>query len=126
MKQAVKHTLLITLGWCFVLLAALGIFLPLLPTTPFLILAVGCFAESSPRFHKMLINHRWFGPPLREWEQNKTVHPRTKRRAMLVIVLSFVISISLLMGNLMLQSGLVALCLILLWLVARLEEPEQL
>jgi len=125
MKQAVKHTLLIGFGWCFVVLAALGIFLPLLPTTPFLILAVGCFAESSPRFHAMLLNHRWFGPPLREWEQNKTVHPRIKRRAMMVIVLTFAISVSVLMGKLILQLGLAALCIILLWFVARLKEPEQ-
>ncbi|MFT0182287.1 YbaN family protein [Pseudomonas benzopyrenica] len=54
--------LLLGLGWLSVALGIIGAFLPLLPTTPFLLLAAACFMRSSERFYLWLINHRWLGP----------------------------------------------------------------
>lgn len=124
MRQQIKHWLLISFGWLCVLLAVLGALLPLLPTTPFLILALACFAESSPRFHQMLLNHRWFGPPLHQWQQSHTIRRTVKFKAMLLIVISFAISILILWGRPALQLMLVALCLLLLGCVFRLKESE--
>ncbi len=56
------------LGIGFVALAFVGIFLPALPTTPFLIVAAFLFAKSSPRMHRWLHEHRLFGPFLNDWE----------------------------------------------------------
>ena len=66
------------LGIGFVGLATLGAFLPLLPTTPFLLLAVGCFARSSPRLHRKLMEHPTFGPLIRDWNEHRTIPLRAK------------------------------------------------
>lgn len=124
MRTKAKHYLLICLGWLFVILGAIGAVLPLLPTTPFLILALACFAESSPRFHKMLLNNKWFGPPLAQWENNHTVRKKVKFKAMGLIIATFGISILILTGRIGLQLMLVSFCLILLWFVWRLKESE--
>jgi hypothetical protein len=59
-------------------LALLGILVPLLPTTPFLLLAAGCFARSSQRFHDWLIHHRWFGVYIRNYRQYRAISARDR------------------------------------------------
>ena len=96
MQEALKRYLLLSLGWLSVILGAIGALLPVIPTTPFLILALACFSKSSPRFHRMLLNNKWVGPSLTEWEQNKTISRQIKFRAMVLVVISFTISIIIL------------------------------
>lgn len=124
MRTKIKHTLLICLGWFFVLLGAVGAVLPLLPTTPFLILALACFAESSPRFHRMLLENKWFGPPLAQWENSKTIRRKVKYKVMMLIITTFSISIFVLSDRVNLQIMLVCFCLILLTFVWRLKESN--
>jgi hypothetical protein len=126
MRQKLKQYLFISLGWLFVLLGFIGAFLPLLPTTPFLILALACFAENSPRFHRMLLQHKWFGPPLRQWEANRTIRRTVKKKVYLLIIVTFAISIAMLWGRPGLQLMLVGICLLLLWFIARLKESDSL
>lgn len=61
-RSKFKQTLLVSAGFLAVALGFLGMFLPVLPTTPFLLVAAACFSRSSDRFHHWLLNHRWFGP----------------------------------------------------------------
>ncbi|BEO55238.1 MULTISPECIES: DUF454 family protein [Serratia] len=88
-----KRGLLIILGWLAVVLATLGVVLPLLPTTPFLLLAAWCFVRSSPRFHHWLLYRSWFGSYLRHWQQHRALPPGAKWKAVLVIVLTFACSL---------------------------------
>jgi len=55
-----------------------GIFLPVLPTTPLVLLAATCFARSYRPFHEWLVGHRLFGPMLREWHEHRSIPYRTK------------------------------------------------
>lgn len=83
------------LGAVFVALGVIGLFLPVLPTTPFLLLAAACFARSSSRIYHWLMRHRTFGPLLREWNQHRAIPYRAKRMALVMIALSFTLSIVL-------------------------------
>ncbi len=82
--------LYIFLGWIFFLLGVIGIFLPLLPTTPFLLLAGFCFSKGSKKFHAWLINHKYFGPPINDWKSQGVIRIQHKCLATLMLTISAV------------------------------------
>jgi len=81
-----KRLTLILIGFISLALGALGIFVPLLPTTPFLLLSAFAFANSSERMHQWLLDHNIFGPLIDNWRQHRAI----SRRAKVVSVLSMV------------------------------------
>ena len=83
------RTLHFLLGVVAVVLAVVGLLLPILPTTPFLILAAWAFGRSSPRFESWLLNHPHLGPPLRAWRQNRSISRRAKFLAVSMMAGSF-------------------------------------
>lgn len=80
-------------GTVALLLGILGVFLPVLPTTPFILLAAACYAKASERFHRRLLAHRSFGPIIREWEEYRSMPLRTKKFAVGLMSLSIAVSI---------------------------------
>lgn len=88
-----KRGLLLTVGWLAVALGFIGIFLPILPTTPFLILAASCFAKSSSRFHGWLLSSPIFGAIIQDWEAHRYIKKKTRRWAMCVVAITFAISV---------------------------------
>ncbi len=93
-----KRYLLIAIGWLSIVLGVVGIFLPILPTTPFILLAAWCFARSSERFHQQLRNHPKLGLIVRSWEDGKGV-PRKVRNRVVILLWFSLISSSLLIGR---------------------------
>lgn len=78
------------LGALAVALGIVGAFLPLLPTTPFMILAAYCFARSSPRAHAWLLNNRWFGQQVRDYYAGKGISVRIKLISVSMVTFSWV------------------------------------
>ncbi len=81
---------LIAFGFLNVAVGTAGIFLPLLPTTVFLLIALWAFARSSPRFHNWLYHHPRLGPPVRAWHQHRAIATSAKILAVTVMTLSLV------------------------------------
>lgn len=76
--SARQRWLYLVIGGVFVALGAIGAILPVMPATPFLLIALWAFDRSSPRLHAWLWYHPWFGPGLRRWQRERTVAPWIK------------------------------------------------
>jgi len=87
LDKALRTTLVIA-GCAFVVVGVVGIFLPLLPTTPFLLLAAFCFDKGSPKFHAWILNHKVLGPPILDWKRGQVIRPRNKAMACALILVT--------------------------------------
>ena len=86
-----RRPLYLCCGFTCLLLGLIGVVLPLLPTTPFIILAAFCFSRSSVKFHRMLLNHRLFGPMIADWEAYGIIPLKVKclSSSMMLIMISY-------------------------------------
>lgn len=85
----------IALGCFCVVAATIGVALPLLPTTPFLLLAAYAFARSSPRLHRWLLAHKRFGPMIENWRRYGAIDRKTKIYSIGAMVAAFAASVLL-------------------------------
>lgn len=76
------------LGWLCLVIGVIGIAVPLLPTTPFLILTAICFSKGSENLHMWLLNHKIFGPPINEWNSKGVIRLKYKIMATTMMALS--------------------------------------
>ena len=76
-SRAVRLAFVIGGHVCMVL-ALFGIILPLMPATVFLLLAAACYARGSKKLHAWLLHHKWFGPPIRDWQQHRAMTMKSK------------------------------------------------
>lgn len=101
---------LIAIGWIAVSLGFIGVFLPVLPTTPFLLVAAWAFAHSSPRFRSWLVNHPIFGRMIRDWELHGAIPLKAKLIAVAMMATSMIVLV-MWSGLPAYVLGLVAVCL---------------
>ncbi len=83
----------LALGTLFLALGIAGAFLPVLPTTPFMLLAAACYARASTRFYNGLLNNRMFGPTILEWRRYRSIPYRVKWTAIILMAVTLSISI---------------------------------
>jgi len=82
-----------SIGWFFVGLGLVGVILPVLPTTPFMLLALWMFSKGSRRFHDWLFNHRLFGGPLQKWQAHRVIPLPAKLCSTSMMLLSFIMMV---------------------------------
>lgn len=102
------------LGWLSFVIGIVGAFLPILPTTPFLILSAFLFSKSSPRFHKWLLDLPLAGEGIKDWQNNRVIKTRAKVLCSIMIFLSLGV-IGLNQNILVAVKVLVALILLSVW-----------
>lgn len=116
-KGRLVRPLYMACGVLCVALGYVGIIVPGMPTTVFFICAVWAFKRSSPRFETWLLNHRVFGPTLRDWEESRSITRRTKIVAIAMIWL-FIGSSIFFIHKLWVRIMLVAIAAALTWYLA--------
>lgn len=85
--QRFRNLILLTLGLVFVALGMIGIIVPMMPTTPFLLLALALFSRSSPLLYAWVYRSRLFGPILQEWQQHRAIRPHVRYTALAAVLL---------------------------------------
>jgi uncharacterized membrane protein YbaN (DUF454 family) len=117
-----SRLLWLTVGFAAMFLALLGVLLPLVPTTPFVLLAAFAFMRSSQRLHDWLINHAVFGALIRDWRQHRAIGKPAKVTASLAMLAVFIVSVVLQVPGfvLLLQALVLGACM---WFVVSRPLP---
>ncbi|PRY79565.1 hypothetical protein CLV80_102210 [Yoonia maritima] len=109
-KKAIIQGLWLLVGWAALGLGAIGVVLPVLPTTPFVILAAFAFGNGSPKLQKRLHDHRTFGPMIAEWNATGAIAPKYK--AIAVVMMAAALTASILMGMRPMVIAIQSICMI--------------
>lgn len=104
-------------------LGVLGLFLPLLPTVPFLLVATWAASRSSPRLQQALLNHPHIGPPIKDWHHGGVIRRRAKVMATLTMAGSAVVMLVLVANPWVCATAIGCMAAMLVWIWCR---PEQL
>ncbi|MGB1800482.1 MAG: YbaN family protein [Gammaproteobacteria bacterium] len=99
MTEKVIKYLYFSIGFISTILGIIGLFVPLMPTTCFLIAAVWAFSKSYPQFSQKILAHPTFGPPIQNWMENKTIDRKLKCTISTSIVLGFSITFLIMMPS---------------------------
>ena len=115
-----KRILLISAGMISVAVGVIALFIPLLPTTPFLLLAAACFIRSSDRFYNWLINHKWFGPYIRNYREKGGMTRRHKIATLVTFWGGFLISAFVFIPIPLLRLIPILLCVLVTWYLLKI------
>lgn len=88
LRTTMMNGLLWLIGAIALILGIIGAILPVVPTTPFILVTAACWGRASPRFHRWLHQHRYFGPMVRNWEEKRAIPRRAKYLAWSMMSLS--------------------------------------
>jgi uncharacterized membrane protein YbaN (DUF454 family) len=110
-------------GWLFFILGVIGVLLPVVPTTPFMLLALWAFSRSSERFYNWLYTHRFLGPPLQMWKQHRVIPKIAKIMSLSFMSISFIYVIFISPLNYLLKLVIAAFMLYAAWFI--LSKPSK-
>jgi len=117
------RVVLLIVGTAALILAVIGVFLPVLPTTPFLLVTAACYARASTRLYEWLLGQPSLGPIIGEWRRSRSLPPGVKERALVMVAITFSISI-VVVDVLLLRAGLVVAGVVLATFLYRIPTAE--
>jgi len=111
MLYSLKKTLFIIAGTVCLLVGAIGVFLPVLPTTPFLLLAAACYYKGSERMHRWLLNNKWFGNYIKNYKEGKGISMKGKLFTLSLLWITICYSVLVIISTLVIQIILVGIAI---------------
>jgi len=99
MKKRLQRGILVSLGTISLSLGIIGIFIPILPTTPFLLLSAGCYAKGSKRFYQGLMKNRWLGSYIKNYQEGRGIPLKVKIVTILLLWSTMAVSIIIIVTN---------------------------
>jgi uncharacterized membrane protein YbaN (DUF454 family) len=120
-----RRPLWLLLAWIALGLAILGVVLPGLPTTPFVLVAAWAASQASPTLHAWLLRHRLFGPTIRDWQRERAVQRRAKWAATLTMLLCAVVMLWVAPAKWIAGVGCLVMLVVAVWLWQRPEPGRQ-
>jgi uncharacterized protein len=103
MKDTIVNKILVVLGTFFLLIGIVGIFIPILPTTPFLLLSAACYARGSKKFYNWLINNKWLGEYIKNYHEGRGIPINVKMLTIAFLWITIVFSIIIIVNNYFIQ-----------------------
>jgi uncharacterized membrane protein YbaN (DUF454 family) len=103
MKNAILNKILVVTGTFFLIIGIIGIFIPILPTTPFLLLATACYARGSKKFYNWLINNKWFGEYIKNYKEGRGIPLFVKIISITFLWITIAFSTFVIVKNFLLQ-----------------------
>lgn len=119
----ILRVVLLVVGTAALALGVVGIFLPVLPTTPFLLVTAACYARASTRLYRWLLGQPSLGPIISSWRNSRSLPPGVKTRALVLVAVTFVVSIALVDG-LLLRAGLAGTGIVLALFLYRIPVAQ--
>lgn len=114
----------LTAGLTAMGLGLAGIVLPLVPTTPFLLLAAFAFARSSPRLHDWLLAHPRLGPPINDWRTHRAISRRAKSLAVMAMAAALGLGIAIGLPGWLVALQTVVMAMVAAFILTRPDSPE--
>ena len=111
MKDTVTKGILVISGTFFLVLGIIGIFIPLLPTTPFLLLTAACYIRGSKKFYNRLIKNRWLGEYIKNYQQGKGIPLTVKLISIIFLWMAIIFSTILIVSNILIQIILIIIAI---------------
>ena len=99
MRDSIKNGILVTSGTFFLVLGIIGIFIPLLPTTPFLLSAAACYFRGSKKFYNWLIKNKWVGKYIKNYQEGRGVPLNVKSISIIFLWLTIIFSTLIIVSN---------------------------
>ena len=114
----IKKSILVVLAWLSLLAGLVGIFLPIIPTTPFILLSAYLLSKSSSKYHKWLIEHKKLGPLIVDWQRDGVIRTKSKILALGLMIVMFIISIVSIKASVLFKFGLGVICFLVSLFIA--------
>jgi uncharacterized membrane protein YbaN (DUF454 family) len=103
MKDIILNKLLVCSGTFFLVIGIIGIFIPILPTTPFLLLAAACYARGSKKFYNWLMNNKWLGEYIKNYREGMGIPLKIKILSITLLWITIAFSTFIFVSNLLIQ-----------------------